>query len=416
MSLLALAAQYAEEPGTCLLYSGGSRDTAQYSYLGLFPQERIQLTGPTCWDDCKQLLGPLAGATAYPEWMGCLSYSAGAFADRRKQLVHRPKYIPDITLLRHSTLIQQCHRTGRLTALRGEIPAGVVRLAVKGASAGSLEHRSHTRDEYLRAVAEAKEAIFAGEVYQLNLSQEFTIRTNERPYDVFLRLVENNPASFSAYVKLPGGTIVSSSPERFLVNRGGQLETRPIKGTAPRGKTAVEDRANSDWLQSSEKNRAELLMITDLMRNDLGQVAVTGSVRVPELYRLEAYENVFHLLSRVEALLRPGVHALDAVRCAFPGGSITGCPKLRAMELIDSLEQRARHIYTGSIGYFAANGDFDWNIAIRTLLFRDGLASVQLGGGIVADSIAEEEYAETLHKGASIFRALGVQVDALCLA
>lgn len=410
MDLVRLAAAYADEPGTCLLHSGGQRDSAQRSYLGLFPSDTIRLSGPSCWRDCQELLGNLAGQSAHPEWIGALAYSAGAFADSGKILTYRQAHIPDILLYRHACLIEQDCRTGQLRVLRGEMPEAPSLGNLPAPKAGRLAERSHTHAAYLEGVKAAKEAVFAGEVYQVNLSQNFEIATEQAPFDVFRRLAESNPASFAAYLRLPGCSVVCSSPERFLVCRDGLLETRPIKGTAPRGKTPEEDAQLRAWLENSEKDHAELLMITDLMRNDLGRVAKTGSVKVHELCRLEAYENVFHLLSRIEAQLQPGVHPLDAVRAGFPGGSITGCPKLRAMELIDELEQRPRHIYTGSIGYLAANGDFDFNIAIRTLLFHDSAVSVQLGGAIVADSDPESEYLETLHKGASIFRALNVEV------
>jgi para-aminobenzoate synthetase component 1 len=200
--------------------------------------------------------------------------------------------------------------------------------------------------------------------------------------------------------------MISTSPERFLCKKDQWLETRPIKGTIQRGKTVEEDEILKKKLLSSSKERAELLMITDLMRNDLGKISVIGSVQALEIWRCEAYTNVFHLLSIIRSQARPELTPLDIVRSCFPGGSITGCPKLRAMEVIDQLEERSRGIYTGAIGYFTGGGNFDLNIAIRTLVANNHFFSLQLGGGIVIDSNPEEEYQETLFKGASIFQIL----------
>ncbi len=229
------------------------------------------------------------------------------------------------------------------------------------------------------------------------------------PFSLFRSLFLENPAPFACYLNFDGVSIVSSSPERLLSKTGSLLETRPIKGTIPRGKDQAEDKVNLSRLLHSEKDKAELLMITDLMRNDIGKTSLVGSVRTEELWRVEAYSNVFHLLSVIRSKAKADKHPLDLVRSCFPGGSITGCPKLRAMELILELEKRARKIYTGSLGYFSSEGDFDFNIAIRTLLVDNEGIDLQLGGAIVLDSNARLEYLETLHKGLSIFQVLGVK-------
>ena len=229
------------------------------------------------------------------------------------------------------------------------------------------------------------------------------------PFSVFFQLTQLNPAPFSAYFKGEDFTIVSSSPERFLSSQQGILETRPIKGTAPRGKNEEEDDHHRQQLLANEKEKAELLMITDLMRNDLGRISVPGSVKTVELWGCESYTNVFHLVSTIQSKTLD-MHPVDKVRACFPGGSISGCPKLSAMEAIQLIEKRRRGIYTGGIGYFSGNGDFDFNIAIRTLFIEKNKLTVQLGGGIVADSEPEKEYLETLYKGASIFHVLGVEV------
>ncbi|HWO14516.1 MAG TPA: bifunctional anthranilate synthase component I family protein/class IV aminotransferase, partial [Polyangiaceae bacterium] len=215
-----------------------------------------------------------------------------------------------------------------------------------------------------------------------------------------------NPAPFFAYINAGNHHIVSTSPERFIQLRHGSVETRPIKGTRPRGKTPAEDEALRRELQESPKDDAELSMIVDLLRNDIGKVCRAGSVRVLEHKRLEAYKNVYHLVSIVAGELDPGMGAVDLLRATFPGGSITGCPKIRAMEVIDELEPVRRHLYTGSIGYVGFDGTMDLSVAIRTATFTGGRVVFSVGGGIVFDSDPASEFEETLHKGRTLMNAL----------
>jgi len=261
---------------------------------------------------------------------------------------------------------------------------------------------------YQRAVQRARDYIFAGDIYQVNLSQRFQLPLAGSPFDAYLRLRRRNPAPFAAYINLPEVQVLSASPERFLrfdpVSR--RVQTRPIKGTRPRGRTAGEDEALARELLDSEKDRAENVMIVDLERNDLGRVAKVGSVRVTELASLEAFPTVFHLTSTVEATLREDRDLVDLLLATFPGGSITGAPKIRAMEIIDELEPTARSVYTGAIGYIGFDGAMDLSIVIRTILVREGTAYFQAGGGIVADSDPAMEYQETLHKARALSDAL----------
>jgi para-aminobenzoate synthetase component 1 len=263
-----------------------------------------------------------------------------------------------------------------------------------------------TFESYATKVEAAKELIYAGDIYQVNLSQQIVFVGQRDPFQIFDSLARLNPAPFSAFLKLKNFAVISSSPERFLSKQEGWLETRPIKGTKVRGKTPQEDECNLKALLNSEKNKSELLMITDLVRNDLGKVSLPGSVSTLKINSVASYENVHHLYSIVKSRALPGLHSIDILRSCFPGGSITGCPKLSAMEVIANLEDRARGLYTGSIGYFAGNGDFDFNIAIRTLTVTNDRIDIQLGGAITADSDSKDEFEETLHKGASIFKAL----------
>lgn len=270
---------------------------------------------------------------------------------------------------------------------------------------------SFTPDAYRRAVRRSLEYIRAGDIYQVNLSQRFSPPLHGDPFSLYLRLRAINPAPFGAYLNLPESQVLSVSPERFLlvdpVTR--RVETRPIKGTRPRGRTADEDEALARELVSSEKDRAENVMIVDLERNDLGRVARIGSVSVTELATLERLPTVFHLTSAVEAVLRDDVDLVDLLLATFPGGSITGAPKIRAMQIIDELEPVTRGVYTGAIGYIGFDGSVEMNIAIRTLIAKDGVAYFHSGGGIVADSDPDAEYRETLDKARALVAALSAE-------
>jgi para-aminobenzoate synthetase component I len=265
-----------------------------------------------------------------------------------------------------------------------------------------------SKEEYKEAIEKVRAYIKTGDIYQANLTQRFETTIEETPYELYGKLRSINPAPFASYLNLDGFQIVSSSPERFIKLKDGIIETRPIKGTIPRGKTAEEDKRNREQLLSSEKDKAELLMIVDLERNDLGRVAKTGTVKVTELFHLEEYATVYHLVSTIEAELREDCDAIDCVKATFPGGSITGAPKIRSMEVIDELEPTQRNIYTGSIGYIGFNGDMDLNIVIRTVVCKDGKAYFQVGGGITWDSDPQLEYEETLHKAKALMDSLNM--------
>ncbi|BDA82613.1 aminodeoxychorismate synthase, component I [Aureimonas sp. SA4125] len=264
-----------------------------------------------------------------------------------------------------------------------------------------------TAEGYEAAIGRVREYILAGDIYQANIAQQFTASLPEN-FDAFAfyeRLRAANPAPFAAYLEFPGLTVASSSPERFLKLAGAAVETRPIKGTAPRSADPDEDRALAGALLASEKDRAENVMIVDLLRNDLARVATPDSVEVPVLCGLETYASVHHLVSVVTATLREGMDGLDLIAAAFPGGSITGAPKLRAMDIITEIEDRARGVYCGSIGYLGFDGSLDLNIAIRTVTLQNGRATLQAGGGITILSEPAAEYAETFAKASRVFAA-----------
>lgn len=263
-----------------------------------------------------------------------------------------------------------------------------------------------THASYIQAVERARQYIIDGDIFEVNLSQRYTTEVNLPSFELYRRLRDINPAPFAAYLNFNEVQVVGSSPERFLELTGDKVETRPIKGTIRRGQTAAEDAENAKWLLSSQKDRAENMMIVDLERNDLGRVCRYGSVKVTELAILETFPTVFHLTSTVVGQLGEGVSRADLLKATFPGGSITGAPKIRAMEIIDELEPTRRSVYCGSMGYFSFNGDLDLNICIRTFLVKGSRVYFQLGGAVVYDSDPEAEYQETLDKGRALFNAL----------
>ncbi|WP_036232248.1 aminodeoxychorismate synthase component I [Marinobacterium litorale] len=264
-----------------------------------------------------------------------------------------------------------------------------------------------SRPAYMAAFDQVQAYILAGDCYQINLTQRFSAPCEGDPFAAFRALRARATTPFSAYLESEEGALLSLSPERFLkVSALGDVETRPIKGTRPRGSDSAEDRAQAEALAASEKDRAENLMIVDLLRNDLGKVCEPGSVRVPELFAIETYPNVHHLVSAVTGRLADNYTSLDLLKQCFPGGSITGAPKIRAMEIIDELEPHRRSIYCGSIGYISADGSMDTSICIRTLLVRDGKIHCWAGGGVVADSEGEAEYQESFDKVDNLLNTL----------
>jgi para-aminobenzoate synthetase component 1 len=271
-----------------------------------------------------------------------------------------------------------------------------------------------SRSEYQAAVGRVIDYIHAGDIFQANLSQRFraALPAGADPYAMYCRLRTVNAAPFAAYFNTGDSQILSSSPERFLKLTGDVVEARPIKGTRPRGATPTEDAALAENLMTSEKDRAENVMIVDLLRNDISKVCRDHSVVVPELCSLESYARVHHLVSAVTGQLRPETGAVDVLRACFPGGSITGAPKVRAMEIIAELEPNHRGPYCGALGFIGYDGAMDSNIAIRTMALKDGAAVFQAGGGIVADSDSADEYLETLAKAEALFAAFAPRANA----
>jgi para-aminobenzoate synthetase component I len=436
--------RFAHLPGTVALVSGGKLDCARHHILGVYPwlslsghrtrttladgDYRLELDGDP-FATLRRLLShcsvPDLGSPL-PLSSGLLGYLAYDLKDCLEQLPRTS--IDDLGLpLMHlvaPSIIVIHDRVSEVTTLlamklQGDDAAfqkDVARFKealsappspCEPAPRGSGKCASvFSRTEYLSAVESIRRYIVEGDVYQVNMSQRFEAPFAGDPFDCFATMYAANPAPFFAYINAGDHQVVSTSPERFIQLRNGSVETRPIKGTRPRGKTPAEDDALRTELSESPKEDAELSMIVDLLRNDIGKVCRPGSVRVLEHKRLEAYQNVYHLVSIVKGELDPGMDAVDLLRATFPGGSITGCPKIRAMEVIDELEPVRRHIYTGSIGYVGFDGTMDLSIAIRTATFTAGKAVFSVGGGIVFDSDPASEFDETLHKGRTLMNAL----------
>ena len=262
------------------------------------------------------------------------------------------------------------------------------------------------KEAYKKAIDRMIDYIVEGDIYIANMTRRIMAYSGKPPYAMFKSLRENNPSPFGGYFNYGDFQIISASPERFLHMKNGLVETRPIKGTRRRGETPEEDAVLKKELQESGKDKSELLMIVDLERNDLNRVCEPGSVKVTSLFDVETYATVFHLVSNIVGKMQSGLTAPDLLRAAFPGGSITGAPKIRAMEIIDELEQSRRGLYTGSMGYLGLDGSCDLNIVIRTALYQNGCYTLGVGGGITCESDLEFEYEETEQKARALLEAM----------
>jgi para-aminobenzoate synthetase component 1 len=426
-------------PYAMLLLSGGDLDCAGYSLMGWDPYlvlrakgRRVTLkqNGDTRVLDANpfDVLAEVLRALELPGDTPLAPMAAGALGflayDLKNHLERLPAtavddlHLPEMVfafprrLIVHDRLAGRFHQVdithedlkGRRTAPAEPLawppatPVGPYRVG--------QPQSNFTRDEYLKALTRIREYISNGDVYQVNLTQRFSFPLSGEPYYLFQRLFQLNPAPFYAYLHCDNFQVLSTSMERFLYRKGDYLETRPIKGTRPRGATPAADAELRRELAASLKDDAELSMIVDLLRNDLGKVCLPRTVQVTEHKRLEAYQNVYHLVSIVTGRLRPECTTVDILRATFPGGSITGCPKIRAMEIIDELEPHVRHVYCGAIGYLGLHRNLDLNVAIRTAIVSQGQGHFAVGGGVVYDSIAADEYEETLHKGRTLFRLI----------
>jgi para-aminobenzoate synthetase component 1 len=349
--------------------------------------------------------------------VGAFGYDLGQHLERLPRRAEDDLDFPDLVLGFYDTLSVVDHAEGRagvveipLRPSRRAIDPGTYEEVFGGRAPNSGRGANFTRERYLDAIARIKEYICAGDVYQVNLSQRFHARSENPPFEIYQALRAASPAPYAAFLQSGRRAILSSSPEQFLELRGRTLVTRPIKGTLRRGGSAEEDDRLGRELLASPKDDAELAMIVDLERNDLGRVCDYGSVKVTAPKVLERHPTVLHLSATVEGSLRRGLGPVDVLRATFPGGSITGAPKIRAMEIIDELEPTRRAFYTGAIGALGFDGSMNLSVAIRTVLSDGQDYFFQAGGGIVADSDPAAEYDETLAKAAAMARALGVSL------
>ena len=384
--------------------------------------ETLQYSDEDPFNLVKQQLGELrVNLSGFPFSGGALGYFSYDLGRRIEQLPTQCRddiHMPDMAIgLYDWALIVDHHirRTWVIAAEGARLSAdewkGLQELFSSGDTVQKTGHSvqssllNHTgKEQYFADFNRIQDYIRDGDCYQVNLAQRFSIAVTGDSWSVYQQLRKSNPAPYACFFRLEQGCILSSSPERFISVSNDQVETKPIKGTIRRSVYAYEDKALAEQLLESEKDRAENLMIVDLLRNDIGKNCEFGSIKVPRLFALESFATVHHLVSTVTGRLARGRHALDLLRGAFPGGSITGAPKLRAMQIIEELEAFRRTVYCGAIGYIGFDGNMDTNIAIRTLVHKDDRIYFWAGGGIVSDSVPESEYRECFIKAEAIMR------------
>ena len=455
---ICFAARFADMHGTVILMSGGDLDSARYQIIAAKPwltftgfrndmiistdNRTLHFKGRP-FDTLKKIINHYGAQVreldiadmpepVYAGLFGYLSYDLKDVLEKLPrtsnddiQLPHSVFFAPSIIIVQDkitsaTTLCIPVLKNGEISSLdttldsfrKTIIAKPLIKKSFLGDAAGFKSN--FNKSEYMAAIMKIREYIAAGHVYQVNMSQRFKMGFTGDPYSLFKTLYRDNPAPFFSFINAGDHQIVSTSPERFLKLRGHIVETRPIKGTRPRGNTQKEDHELKNDLQKSRKDDAELSMIVDLLRNDIGKVCAAGSVKVKQHKMVEAYSNVYHLVSIVEGRLDKGRDAIDLIEATFPGGSITGCPKIRAMEIIDELEPHRRHIYTGSIGYIGFSDSMDLSIAIRTATVYKDKIFFSAGGGIVFDSDPLDEFNETIHKGRTlmeVFRGKVTQTE-----
>ena len=411
------------------------KNLSKYSFIGINPFLRFEVKNEKAYindniiegepfkvlenliyeykNDIQDIIPFLSGAIGY------ISYDAGRLLEELPNTSKEDFNIPDMRFIFYKNIIifDLINDKKYITDLDGNIEN--IHILLKVIDSGEKIHDEIVREksennfysnfikeDYKKAVTRLKEYIVSGDVYIANMTQRFWCYNEDDSFNIYKKLRSINKAPFSAYLNFEDFQIISSSPERFVQVFNNKAHTRPIKGTRPRGNNVEEDEKNKLELIDSEKDKAELLMVVDLERNDFSKVCKPHTVKVTENFKLEEYATVFHLVSTVEGKLKDNVSSVRCIKECFPGGSITGTPKIRAMEIIEELEGIKRNIYTGSIGYFDFRGNCDFNIVIRTIIKKDNKAYFGVGGGITYDSIEEDEYNETLDKAKALMRVL----------
>ncbi|HEY0666081.1 MAG TPA: aminodeoxychorismate synthase component I [Gallionella sp.] len=410
----------ADLPWAIWLDSGG---LGRYDILTAAPQHTLQADSGAAdpFGSVREALGEVvAPIENIPFAGGALGYW-GYDLIRKSAAVDKPgKAMPDmaIGIYDWALILDHHQKTAQLVSRRRFAETAAMLPRLLKLLTGKPQRRkdtfrvhgqiacNFTPDGYAAAFAKVQNYLQAGDCYQVNLAQRFSAQATGDALNAYIALRRLSAAPYSAFMNMPHGQILCASPERFLYVHDRNVETRPIKGTRPRDSDASRDRQLAEELRNHAKDRAENLMIVDLLRNDLGKSCVPGSVRVPKLFEVESYANVHHLVSTVEGRLEQGRDALHVLQDCFPGGSVTGAPKQRAMQIIEQLEPHPRHIYCGSIGYVGFDGNMDSNIVIRTLVYSGGEIRCWAGGGIVADSQVAVEYQETLDKASAMLGLL----------
>ena len=435
----------------------GTRNTSQYSFMGIPNNNYVRIESDHSSyrlnDDSNEILGTVEDGWKtlnfesnvpnykysphfWGGWVGYIAYEAGnsfeklperksnelELADAYFMQVDRLfVYDHNLKILKYIIAAEACSDRSRykeytveIKKVWSEIESILSTVLIKNTikkkkfpELNKINIRSNlSSDNYKKIVSRAKTYISAGDIYQANLAQRFNTKYNGDPLNLYLKLSNVNPSPFSGFLKFSDFTIISSSPERLLKVNDDKLETRPIAGTRPRGSDKNKDAALTTELLLNEKERAEHLMLVDLERNDMGRVCKAGSVNVTELMCLEQYSHVSHIVSNIEGKLKSNITIYNLLKSLFPGGTITGCPKIRCMEIINELEPSERGAYSGSFGYIGFCRQLDLNILIRTIFLKNGEASFHVGAGIVADSDPDNEYEETLAKAAAMIEVL----------
>ncbi|WP_290459427.1 aminodeoxychorismate synthase component I [Romboutsia ilealis] len=408
---------------------------SKYSFIGINPFLKFEVKNETTYingniiegdafnilenlineykNDIEDTIPFLSGAIGY------ISYDTGRLLESLPNTATEDFSIPDMRFIFYKNIIifDLINNKKYITDLDGDIENihNILKVIDNGEKIAdeivyekseNIFYSNFVKEDYKKAVAKLKDYIVSGDVYIANMTQRFWCYNDDESFNIYKKLRSINKAPFSAYLNFDDFQIISSSPERFVQVINNKAHTRPIKGTRPRGNNKKEDEVNKLELINSEKDKAELLMVVDLERNDFSKVCKPHTVKVTENFKLEEYATVFHLVSTVEGELKNNVSSVRCIKECFPGGSITGTPKIRAMEIIEELEKVKRNIYTGSIGYFDFRGNCDFNIVIRTIVKKDNKAYFGVGGGITYDSIEEDEYNETLDKARALMRVL----------
>lgn len=417
-------------PMTAILDSSlqDSTENGRYSIIGLYPylilaekdgvtyendevvkgsfEDRLSLYLATHYEDNETDLPLIAGGIGY------FSYDYGRKFEKISSVHLKNVDMPEALFCFYENLIIYDHQEKEYTVtMKGMLCSAeesfrrldtlITRKSCESADTldyGALISFDFTREDYQKTVSRMMEHIVEGDIYIANMTQRMMIRSDMEPFTLFWRIRQSNPSPFGGYFHYKDVKIVSASPERFIRMKDRLIETKPIKGTRKRGNTTAEDHALKRELEQSEKDKSELLMIVDLERNDLNRISETGSVKVTKHFEVQSFATVFHLVTTIRAKCKETCDYADLLKAMFPGGSITGAPKIEAMKIIDGLEHSSRGLYTGSLGYISLNGDCDLNIVIRTAVWQDGVYHIGVGGGITAESDPAFEYEETLQK------------------